>query len=339
MFKFYQFVVDILSELNNHNPGDNYRSLMDIVNKITGKDDRKMIASILESTQASTIAAQTSNPIITGTNNDDILIGTKRDDTIYGLDGKDLLWGGNGNDSLYGGLGQDDLFGGNGDDLLDGGLGGGDRLYGGNGNDRLIGGPGGTSYLYGGNGNDDLRGGQGGTRDYLYGGNGNDTLFAGMGDSFLYGGSGDDILTASGDGGKKLFGGLGNDIINFGGFGGTATGHELDSNLPESDIITGGGIGKNYVLGQTNYQDSGQDRSFYINDGNNDYVRITGFDGTSKTSKIVLADYGIGDHSNYQTGIMGNDLGIYYTGSNSSDLIAVLVNNNTFSLSSDVTWI
>jgi RTX calcium-binding nonapeptide repeat (4 copies) len=337
MSKSPQSNVAISSKLSKCDLDDNYASLIAAVNETTDQGERKMIVSILKSTKPSTIVDAISNRNITGTENNDILIGTNRDDTIDGLGGDDLLWGGNGNDSLNGGLGQDYLFGGNGNDLLDGGIGGGDRLYGGNGNDRLISGRGSTNYLYGGNGNDDLRGG--GTSDFLYGGNGDDTLFAGQGGSSLYGDSGNDVLTASGDGGKKLFGGLGNDIINFGGFGGTAVGHELDSNLPEYDVITGGGIGKQYVLGQTNYQGSGQDRSFYINDGANDYVRIIGFDGSSQTSKIVLADYEIANHSNYQTSAIGNDLGIYYTGNNSNDLIAVLVNNNTFSLSSDVTWI
>jgi Ca2+-binding RTX toxin-like protein len=338
MSKSPQSNVDISSKLSKYDLDDNYASLIAAVNETTDQDERKTIASILESTKPSTIVEAISNRNITGTENNDILIGTNRDDTIDGLGGDDLLWGGNGNDSLNGGSGQDYLFGGNGNDLLDGGVGGGNRLYGGNGNDRLTSGNSfNTSYLYGGNGNDDLSVDRG--RDNLYGGDGDDSLRAGQGDSSLYGGSGNDILTASGDGGKKLYGGLGNDIINFGGFGGTATGHELDSNLPEYDIITGGGVGKQYVLGQTNYQGSGQDRSFYINDGANDYVRIIGFDGSSQTSKIVLADYGVANHSNYQTAAIGNDLGIYYTGNNSSDLIAVLENNNTFSLSSDVTWI
>ncbi|BAZ12574.1 hypothetical protein NIES4071_44050 [Calothrix sp. NIES-4071] len=261
------------------------------------------------------------NDIIRGGADGDYLYGRSGNDTLYGDEGHDYLVGGIGDDLLYGGIGNDQLYGDNGDDALYGGEGM-DNLYGGAGNDKLYGGKG-DDYLDGGDGN-----------DFLYG---NDHLQYGTGNDELNGGAGNDYIWAGGTS-NKLMGGTGNDYLQgsyardgynvynrFEGFGGGAN---------EVDYLVGSATGSDmdvFVLGNEN-------GSFYKDAG---YALIYGYSAYS-WDQIILSTNTTNIHSEYFISDIHwagssslTDRAIFAYGTN--DCVAVLVDDNTFSLNNAFT--
>ena len=131
------------------------------------------------------------NDSITGNNLANDLLGEGGNDTIDGAGGRDVINGNGGRDEIGGGSGADTLYGGEGYDTITGGAGA-DLIDGGTGHDDLDGGTQ-DDVIFGRNGDDTIRGGGG--ADTMSGGRGND--------SFVYV-NGEDVLAGeTADGGAE----------------------------------------------------------------------------------------------------------------------------------------
>ncbi len=158
-------------------------------------------------------------------------------------------------------------------------------------------------------GNDTLLGKNG--NDYLSGGNGNDYLDGGNGNDTLLGGAGSD----------RIFGGAGNDRID--GYATTGT---------EYDTISGGLGSDTFVLGGSwgvSYQGSGYAT---ITDWNQptDWLELK---GSSSTRSYNGSSYSLG-YGNYE-GTSATDTLVKY----GSDIIAVIQDTTSVSLTADVRWV
>ncbi len=105
----------------------------------------------------------------------------------------------------------------------------------------------------------------GSTNQKLYGRKGNDTINAGAGNDRLIGGSGNDKLFGE-EGNDRLLGGSGKDVLQ----------GSSKNKRNEKDILTGGGSGDRFVLGNKNGAFYNDNRVGTM--GLKDYALITDFD-------------------------------------------------------------
>ena len=240
-------------------------------------------------------------------------VGNTLDNTLIGSDANNLLYGLGGNDVFDGGLGIDTLVGGTGDDtyFVDTTA---DVIIenAGEGIDIVASS---LSYTLGNNLeilllSENAANGTGNSLSNLLLGNAaNNILSGGAGNDILLGGSGNDLLV----------GGDGNDRLD--GYG--TTGAEFDSLSGETGVDT-------FVLG-------GSWGVSYLGDG---YATITDWNptadfiearGNSSQYSLVSGNFGVGSSA--------TDLGIYFTGNGSSDLVAIVQDSTTVSFSQDFLFV
>lgn len=249
-------------------------------------------------------------------------VGNALDNTLIGNDANNILYGLAGNDIFDGGLGIDTLFGGTGDDsyivdtttdeIIENSGEGVDTVYSS------------VSYTLGDNLENLIL-----TENAASGiGNAlNNSLFGNVGDNLLSSGAGNDTLT--GDAGNDtLLGGSGNDIL-VGGSGNDRLDGYATTGV-EFDTLTGGTGSDTFILG-------GSWGVSYQGDG---YATITDWDasadfiearGSSSQYFLYSANFGIGGSA--------TDLGIYFTGNNTYDLVAIVQDSTNVSFSRDFRFV
>ena len=120
-----------------------------------------------------------------------------------------------------------------------------------------------------------------------------DIITASGGNNIVYGGGGDDIITVAG-GNNIVYGS--NDILL--GYG-------------ERDTLVGGGVGStnNFVLGT-------EIGSYYVGNGSDDFVTVSGFRGGSDVIQLAGFD------TDYVTSFAGGVTSVFYVSPTGLDLIA-----------------
>ncbi len=190
-----------------------------------------------------------------------------------------------------------------------------------------------NEHLFGRDGDDSLFGGGG--KDRLFGGNGSDSSFGQDGNDFLFSGNGSDSLFGY-TGNDILTGGAGDDFVNGAGFAYDDFTGPQSFGDGEIDVLTGG-------TGRDTFQLwGGSARSgisvYYDSVGKNDYALITDFNLNEDYISLASTADGIGN-VNYFLGATPSGVptgtGIYMDKGGTSELIAVLQNVSSSSLSLD----
>ena len=241
------------------------------------------------------------NAAINGAGNalNNTLIGNNANNILYGLAGNDTLDGGIGNDLMVGGTGNDLYYVDSTNDSV--------IEYFGEGIDTVVST---VSYTISDNvenlylaGNAAINGAGNALDNTLIGNNANNILYGLAGNDSLSGGSGNDTLLG-GSGNDLLVGGDGNDRLD--GYATTGT---------EYDTLVGGAGSDTFVLGGSwgvSYQGNGY-AVITDWDSSSDFIEAR---GSSSQYELRSRDFGVGGSA--------TDLGIYYTGNGSNDLIAIV---------------
>ncbi len=244
---------------------------------------------------------------------DNTLVGNNANNILYGLGGDDIFDGGLGIDTLIGGTGNDTYFVDSTTDSIIENLNEGIDIVGssvsytlGDNVENLVL----TENAANGAGNSLNNTLTGNAADnILSGGGGNDALYGGAGKDTLLGGSGNDLLV----------GGDGNDRLD--GYATTGT---------EYDTLSGGAGSDTFILGGSwgvSYQGNGY-AVITDWDSSSDFIEAR---GSSSQYFLQSGDFGVGGSA--------ADLGIYYRGSNSNDLVGIVQDSTNVNFTRDFIFV